>query len=89
MNSIFITFLDAQRYPCSIATKIIPNAPKTSITSCMDDGTWKIKVAAIPEKGKANKELKRFFWKEYGLRIEIIKGEHDHRKVLRMEKIQK
>ena len=46
-------------------TKAIPNAQKTELVEKMTgpegEEIWKIKVAAAPEKGKANKELCRFF----------------------------
>ena len=40
--------------------KAVPNAPKTELTGFMENGVLKIKVKAVPEKGKANKELIRF-----------------------------
>ncbi len=40
--------------------KVTPKSSRTQITGSLPDGTLKIKVAAAPEKGKANKELCAF-----------------------------
>ena len=40
--------------------KVIPRSRKTEFAGIMDDGTLKIKVAAIPGDGKANAELCAF-----------------------------
>lgn len=42
-----------------------PNARKTEITGWLDENTVKIKIAAPPREGKANKELIRFLAKYY------------------------
>lgn len=57
--------------------KIVPGSSKTSIEGLLD-GMIKIKVAAAPEKGKANKELIAFLAKKLGLRkkdISVISGQ--------------
>lgn len=41
----------------TLEIKVIPRASKSGIAGCMDDGTLKVKLAAVPEKGKANAEL--------------------------------
>ncbi len=52
-------FHDSQR-GTALTIRVIPNAPKTEITSIMEDGTIKIKVAAPPVDGKANQVLMRY-----------------------------
>lgn len=67
--------------------KVIPKSPKTEIVRQMDDGTLKIRIAAVPEKGKANAELIAFLAKHYGVpraSIEIITGETSNLKQVRI-----
>ena len=40
--------------------KVIPKSSKTALAGYLPDGTWKIKIAAAPEKGKANRALIEF-----------------------------
>src|SRR5580704_16872584 len=40
-----------------IRVKVIPKSSKTELTGYLPDGTWKVKVAAVAEKGKANRAL--------------------------------
>ena len=78
------------QYPMTeqfLTIKVIPNAPKTIVVGRMDDGTWKIKVKAVPQKGKANKELIRFLSKELGVAksdISITSGETSRLKRVRV-----
>ena len=44
----------------TLRVKVIPRSPKSEITGQMADGTLKIKIAAPPEKGKANDALCAF-----------------------------
>lgn len=55
-----------------ITIKIIPNARNNEFVTVMDNGVLKIKVAAIPEKGRANKELISFLSKELRLNKDCI-----------------
>ena len=53
----------------------------------MDDGTMKVKVAAVPEDGKANKELCTFLAKHYGVpqaNVSVINGAMSQRKLVRV-----
>ncbi len=59
----------------TLRVKVIPRSPKTEIVGEMADGTLKIRIAAPPEKNKANNELIRFLTAHYGVkRAEIISG---------------
>ncbi len=40
--------------------KVITKQPKTEARGTLSDGTIKIALAAVPERGKANQELVRF-----------------------------
>jgi uncharacterized protein len=69
----------------TLRVKVIPRAPKTEIVGTMSDGTLKIKIAAPPEKGKANDELVRFLVAHYKVKnVEIISG---HRAALKMVRL--
>jgi len=46
---------------------------KNLITGIMPDGTVKIDIAAIPENGRANKELISFLAKEFDVAHENVK----------------
>lgn len=64
--------------------KVQPNAKKNEITEQHDD-FLKIKLNAIPEKGKANEELIKFLSKHFKAsksNIEIIKGHTKHNKIV-------
>ena len=66
----------------TLRVKVIPRSPKTEIVGTMADGTLKIRIAAPPEKNKANNELIRFLAAHYGVsRVEIISG---HSSALKM-----
>jgi uncharacterized protein (TIGR00251 family) len=59
----------------TLRVKVIPRSAKTEIVGTMADGTLKIRIAAPPEKGKANAELIRFLAAHYGAsRVEIVSG---------------
>lgn len=55
MNESFLSELAV--LPVYVRIKAVPKQPKTEIFARMDDGTWKMRVAAVPEKGKANVEI--------------------------------
>ena len=70
--------------------KVIPKSSKTVLTGYLPDGTWKIKVAAAPEKGKANQALCEFLAKHLGVaksRVHIIAGETSHFKRIRVDEL--
>jgi uncharacterized protein YggU (UPF0235/DUF167 family) len=52
--------------PTSLILKVIPSARKTEIVGTMSDGALKVRVAAVPEDGKANTELCRYLREIYG-----------------------
>jgi len=53
--------------------KVTAKQPKTEIFSVLDDGTVKIRLKAVPEKWKANKELIAFLSKQ----LEVSKNDID------------
>jgi uncharacterized protein len=69
--------------------KVLPKSPKTEIVEEMADGTIKIRVAAPPEKGKANQELIKFLSKHHKVPKEeviIVSGKSDPLKLIRIKK---
>ena len=71
-----------------ILVKVIPKSSKTELTGYLPDGTWKVKVAAVPEKGKANRALCEFVAERLGVaksRVRIVAGETSRWKRLYIE----
>jgi uncharacterized protein (TIGR00251 family) len=71
-----------------IRVKVIPKSSKTQLAGYLPDGTWKVKVAAVPEKGKANRELLQFLAEHLGIsksRIRITSGETSQLKRIRVD----
>ncbi|MDD2892102.1 MAG: DUF167 domain-containing protein [Candidatus Gracilibacteria bacterium] len=67
--------------------KVTTKQPKTEYLSTLDDGTIKIRLKAVPEKGRANEELIRFLAEELRVRkdtIEVVSGATDTVKLVRI-----
>lgn len=74
--------------PLYLQVKVRPNAPKTQLTSTLDDGTLKVDLKAAPEKGAANQELCRFLSAHYKIptdQVKLISGQNSRRKLLKIE----
>lgn len=57
--------------------KVIPKSSRTEIAAVLADGTLKVRVAAAPEKGKANAALCEFLAGRYGVaksQVRVVKG---------------
>jgi uncharacterized protein (TIGR00251 family) len=68
--------------------KVIPRSSKNEIAGEMADGTLKVKIAALPEKGKANETLCEFLAKHYGVprsAVTIVSGQSAALKLVRVE----
>ncbi len=60
-----------------LTVKVVPGSSRTGVSGILD-GMVKIKVAAAPEKGKANQCLAEFLAKELGVRknaVRIVSGQ--------------
>ncbi|HVO99030.1 MAG TPA: DUF167 domain-containing protein [Bryobacteraceae bacterium] len=69
----------------TIRVKVIPRSAKTEVAGTMADGTLKVRVAAPPEKGKANQELLKFLAAHYKVSgAEIISGHTAAMKMVRL-----
>lgn len=67
----------------NVKVKVIPRAKKTEIVGTMSDGIIKIRVRAVPEDGRANKELLDFLNAYTGGEWELVSGQTHTRKVVR------
>jgi uncharacterized protein len=78
------SFSDAKR-GAAITVKVTPRAKKTGVAGVMDDGTIKIKLAAPPVNGAANKALVEYLAEVLGLpksQVDIVAGETSERKLV-------
>ena len=72
----------------TIKVKVIPRSPRTELAGELADGTWKVRVAAPPEKGRANEELCAFLAEHYGVprsAVKVVSGQTATRKLVRVE----
>jgi Uncharacterized conserved protein len=72
-----------------LAVKVIPGSAKTEFREIMAGDTYKIAIAAAPEKGKANTELLKFLAKELKVlksRLVIISGAGERTKLVKITK---
>jgi len=68
--------------------KVVPKSSRTELVGYLPDGTWKVKVAAAPEKGKANRALCEFLAEKLGVaksKVHIVAGETSHLKRIRVD----
>lgn len=78
------TFHDAKA-GAAITVKVTPRARKTEVVGLLEDGTLRIRVAAVPEDGKANQALIEFLAKVLGIpasQIDIMGGLTSERKLI-------
>lgn len=71
----------------SFRVKVIPKSQRTEIAGELADGTLKIKVAAVPERGKANAALCAFLAREIGVpqaNVEVVSGQTSAMKTVRI-----
>ncbi len=71
----------------SLRVRVIPKSQRTEWAGVMDDGALKVRLHAVPEKGKANEELVRFLAAELGVarsHIDIVAGATSQNKHVRV-----
>ncbi len=71
-----------------LRVKVIPKSSRTELAGVLPDGTWKVKVAAAREKGKANRALCEFLAEKLGVaktKVRIVSGETSHVKRIHIE----
>ena len=65
-----------------IRIRVTPNSNRTELVE--EDKKLKLFLKAVPEKGKANQAVIKFFKKEYNLKVEIKSGEKSREKKLKI-----
>lgn len=87
MNKFFVQLESelAKKSPLYIKAKVQAKMPKTEIVDRMEDGTYKVRVAAQPVRGASNRELLGFLIKSLNLSdAEIVSGGRDKVKLIRL-----
>jgi hypothetical protein len=77
--------LSAGEQGTALTIRVTPRARKTEFGGILDDGTIRVRVAAPPVDGKANKALIAFLAKALSVRknaIEIVAGERGLDKIV-------
>lgn len=72
----------------NICVKVIPKSSRDEIAGTLDDGTWKVKVTAAPERGKANAAVCELLAKHFDVpksRVEVVSGHTSQVKQIRIE----
>lgn len=70
-----------------VTTQVQPNARRNEVVG-FADGVWRLKIAAAPVKGKANRELVHFLCTLLGVTrgsITIVKGATSRRKLIAVD----
>ncbi len=73
----------------TLRVKVIPRSARTEIAGELADGTLKVKIAAPPERGKANEALCAFLADHFGVvrdAVTIVSGHSAERKLVRIKK---
>lgn len=78
------TFQNAQS-GAAITVRVLPRAKKTELVGVMEDGTFRIRIAAPPVEGAANHALIEFLAQTLNVptsQIDIVAGEFSERKLI-------
>jgi len=76
---------------CLVSVRVVPNASKNEVVGWMDDGKLKVKVAAPPEGGRANKAVCELLSEALDLpkrAVSVERGETSREKTIRVEGVQ-
>jgi uncharacterized protein (TIGR00251 family) len=86
-------FYEISKNEVIIHLKITPNSKQNQILGLLEEGFFaslKISIAAVPEKNKANEELKRFLAAKLEINktsIKILKGNTSSKKLVKISPI--
>lgn len=70
-----------------VNVKVIPRSSRSEVTGEMADGALKVKLSAVPEKGKANQELCEVLARHFQVPlrdVELVSGAASTRKRIRI-----
>lgn len=71
-----------------LRVKVIPRSPVSAVAGKLSDGTLKVRIAAVPERGQANQELCRFLAERFHVArsaVTVISGQSSTLKLVRIE----
>jgi uncharacterized protein (TIGR00251 family) len=72
----------------TLRVKVVPRSAKSEVVGELADGTLKVKVAAAPEKGRANAELVAVLAAHFGVArsaVTIVSGHGSAVKLVRID----
>jgi uncharacterized protein len=72
----------------TLRVRVIPRSSMSSVVGELPDGTLKVKLASIPERGKANSELCRVLAEHYGVAksvVTVVSGHPSPFKLVRID----
>jgi hypothetical protein len=72
-----------------LAVKVTPRCATSEVAGFNPEGALQVKLAAVPEKGKANEELRRLLARFFAVpkgRIEILSGDTARHKRIRISR---
>ena len=93
MNTVLKTYCEGRgdAEVLYLTVKVIPKAQRTEAVEILEgaegEQVLKVKVAAVPEKGKANEELCRYLAQELGIsksQVAVSQGSTSQRKVVKI-----
>jgi uncharacterized protein len=71
----------------TVRVKVIPRSARTEIAGEMADGTLKIRIAAPPEKGRANDALCVFLARHFGVPRQAVSIVSGHSAALKLVRV--
>ena len=72
-----------------LRVKVIPKSSRDEIVETLDDGTWKVKVTAAPERGKANAAVCELLARHFDVpksRVTVVSGHTSHLKQVHIDR---
>jgi uncharacterized protein len=71
----------------TVRVKVIPRSSRSGVAGELPDGTLKVKVAAVPERGKANTELCRVLAEHFGVASSSVTVVSGHTSALKLVRV--
>jgi uncharacterized protein (TIGR00251 family) len=71
-----------------LAVNVTTRAAKSEVIGVGEDGSLRVRIAAVPEKGKANEELRSLLSRYFGVsksNVELVSGETSTHKRIRIK----
>lgn len=71
-----------------LAVKVTTRAARSEVIGVGEDGSLRVRIAAVPEKGKANEELRSLLSRYFGVsksNVELVSGETSTHKRIRIK----